>query len=51
VKKPAPSNVVNLMEALRQSLASDETAKPAKAPQTAKTPPAKKAAAKKRKAS
>jgi DNA end-binding protein Ku len=50
-KKPAPSNVVNLMDALRQSLASDTTAKPAKAPQTAKTPPAKKAAAKKRKAS
>ena len=51
VKKPAPGNVINLMDALRQSLASDETAKPAKAPQTAKTPPAKKAAAKKRKAS
>ena len=51
VKKPAPDNVINLMDALRQSLASDETAKPAKAPQTAKTPPAKKAAAKKRKAS
>ena len=51
VKKLAPSNVINLMDALRQSLASDETAKPAKAPQTAKTPPAKKAAAKKRKAS
>jgi DNA end-binding protein Ku len=46
-----PSNVINLMDALRQSLASDETAKPAKAPQTAKTSPAKKAAAKKRKAS
>jgi len=51
VKKPAPGNVINLMDAPRQSLASDETAKPAKAPQTAKTPPAKKAAAKKRKAS
>ena len=51
MKKPAPGNVINLMDALRQSLASDETAKPAKAPQTAKTPPAKKAAAKKRKAS
>jgi DNA end-binding protein Ku len=50
-KKSAPSNVVNLMDALRQSLASDTTAKPAKAPQTAKTPPAKKVAAKKRKAS
>ena len=49
VKKPAPGNVINLMDALRQSLASDD--KPAKAPQTAKTPPAKKAAAKKRKAS
>ena len=48
VKRPAPGNVVNLMDALRQSLASDKTAK---APQTAKTPPAKKAAAKKRKAS
>ena len=51
VKKLASSDVINLMDALRQSLASDETAKPAKAPQTAKTPPAKKAAAKKRKAS
>jgi len=51
VKKPAPGNVINLMDALRRSLASDETARPAKAPQTAKTPPAKKAAAKKRKAS
>jgi DNA end-binding protein Ku len=51
VKKPVPSNVINLMDALRQSLASDKTAKPAKAPRTAKTPPAKKAAAKKRKAS
>jgi DNA end-binding protein Ku len=48
VKRPAPGNVVNLMDALRQSLASDKTAK---APQTAKPPPAKKAAAKKRKAS
>jgi DNA end-binding protein Ku len=48
VKRPAPGNVVNLMDALRQSLASDKTAKE---PQTAKTPPAKKAAAKKRKAS
>ena len=51
VKRPAPGNVVNLMDALRQSLASDKTAAPAKAQQTAKTPPAKKAAAKKRKAS
>ena len=51
VKKPAPGNVINLMDALRQSLASDETAKPGKALQTAKAPPAKKAAAKKRKAS
>ena len=51
VKKPAPGNVINLMDALRQSLASDETAKPAKLPQAAKSPPAKKAAAKKRKAS
>src|SRR5206468_1370190 len=50
-KKSAPGNVVNLMDALRQSLASDKIAKPAKAPQTAKTPPAKKAAAKTRKAS
>ena len=48
VKRPAPGNVVNLMDALRQSLASDKTAK---APQTAKTHAAKKAAAKKRKAS
>src|SRR5262252_1932578 len=48
VKRPAPGNVVNLMDALRQSLASDKTSK---APQTAKTPAAKKAAAKKRKAS
>jgi len=48
VKRPAPGNVVNLMDALRQSLASDKTAK---APQTAKTPSAKKAASKKRKAS
>src|SRR6201985_2008861 len=30
VKRPAPGNVVNLMDALRQSLASDETAKSAK---------------------
>jgi len=51
VKRPAPGNVVNLMDALRQSLASDKTAKPAKAPQTAKTPSAKKAASKERKAS
>jgi DNA end-binding protein Ku len=44
VKRPAPGNVVNLMEALRASLASDKgTRKPAKAP-------AKKPAAKKRKA-
>ena len=48
VKRPAPGNVVNLMDALRQSLASDKTAK---APQTAKTHAAKKAASKKRKAS
>jgi DNA end-binding protein Ku len=48
VKRPAPGNVVNLMDALRQSLASDKTAK---APQTAKTHAAKKADAKKRKAS
>ena len=48
VKRPAPGNVVNLIDALRQSLASDKTAK---APQTAKTHAAKKAAAKKRKAS
>ena len=51
MNKPAPGNVVNLMDALRQSLASDETAKPGKVLQTAKAPPAKKAAAKKRKAS
>jgi DNA end-binding protein Ku len=50
-KKQVPSNVINLMDALRQSLASDKAAKPAKAPRTAKTPPAKKAAAKNRKAS
>jgi non-homologous end joining protein Ku len=43
--------VINLMDALRQSLANDKAAKPAKAPQIAKTPSAKKAAAKKRKAS
>jgi DNA end-binding protein Ku len=51
VKRPAPGNVVNLMDALRQSLASEGTAKPARTTQTAKTAPAKKAAAKKRKAS
>jgi hypothetical protein len=39
VKRLAPGNVVNLMDALRQSLASDNTAKPAEAQQTAKTPP------------
>jgi hypothetical protein len=38
VKRLAPGNVVNLMDALRQSLASDNTAKPAEAQQTAKTP-------------
>src|SRR5215472_16424466 len=43
VKRPAAGNVVNLMDALRQSLASDKSTK---SPQTAKTPPAKKAAAK-----
>jgi len=51
VKKPSPNKVINLMDALRQSLANDKAAKPAKAPQIAKTPSAKKAAAKKRKAS
>jgi non-homologous end joining protein Ku len=50
-REASPGNVINLMDALRQSLASDETAKPAKLPQAAKSPPAKKAAAKKRKAS
>jgi hypothetical protein len=39
------------MDALRQSLASEETAKPAKDTHTAKTPRTKKAASKKRKAS
>src|SRR6516165_7767776 len=46
VKKPAPGNVINLMDALRQSVASDKAPKPAKARPAAKTPPAKKPAKK-----
>ncbi|WP_156928020.1 hypothetical protein [Bradyrhizobium sp. Tv2a-2] len=37
-EEASPDNVINLMDALRQSLASDETAKPAKPPQAAKSP-------------